>query len=153
MVDKTDDYLATLIVVDVSMMNDPMLQIISQMRYRYELHPCVKLDSREYRMIMNLVEGMREITRLKMPDQRMLMMRVLEFLLRLLGQYRRNKLNETPANTHVSIQFHNDLVQHFRQHRDVGFYATRPASRPSISALSSSRRQATLPPTEFRENI
>ena len=57
MVDKTDDYLATLIVVDVSMMNDPMLQIISQMCHCYELHPCVKLDSREYRMIMTWWRG------------------------------------------------------------------------------------------------
>jgi len=36
MVSKTDDYLATLIVVDASVLNDPMLQIINQMRYRYE---------------------------------------------------------------------------------------------------------------------
>lgn len=101
-VSKTDDYLATLIVVDASVLNDPMLQIINQMRYRYEPNPCVKLDRHEYRMITDVVEGMREIKRLELPDSRILMTRLLEFLLRLLSQYRKSKLNETSANKRVS---------------------------------------------------
>ncbi len=120
---KTDDYLATLIIVDASVLNDPMLQIIKRMRYRYELHPCVKLDRHEYKMIMNVVDGMREIVRLNMPDRRMLLSRLLEFLLRMLSFYRKNKLEETNVEKRVSVQFHNDLAQHFRQHHDVAFYA------------------------------
>ena len=129
-VSKTDDYLATLIVVDVSVLDDPMLQIINQMRYRYEPHPCVKLDRHEYRMITDVVEGMREIKRLELPDNRMLMTRLLEFLLRLLSHYRKNKLNETSANKRVSMQFHSDLVQYFRKHHDVGFYADKACLTP-----------------------
>lgn len=122
-VDKTADYRATLIIVDSSVLNDPMLQIISQMRYHYEPHPNVKLDKQEYKVITHVVEGMREIKRLNLPDQRMLMTRLLEFLLRLLSHYRKSKLNESHAAGHVSVRFHSDLAQHFRQHRDVGFYA------------------------------
>ena len=129
-VSKTDDYLATLIVVDASVLNDPMLQIINQMRYRYELHPCVKLDRHEYRMITDVVEGMREIKRLEIPESRMLMTRLLEFLLRLLSHYRMRKLNETTASKRVSMQFHSDLTQHFRKHHDVGFYAERACLTP-----------------------
>ena len=130
MVSKTDDYLATLIVVDASVLNDPMLQIINQMRYRYESHPCVKLDKHEYRMITDVVEGMREIKRLELPESRMLMTRLLEFLLRLLSQYRKSKLNETTASKRVSMQFHSDLTQHFRKHHDVAFYAERACLTP-----------------------
>jgi AraC-like DNA-binding protein len=122
-VDKTDDYSATLIVVGASLLNDPILQIINQLRYRYEPHPNVKLDRHEYKMITSVVEGMREITRLQLPDYRMLMTRLLEFLLRLLSHYRKNKLNETHADKRVTARFHSDLAQHFREHRDVGFYA------------------------------
>lgn len=129
-VSKTDDYLATLIVVDVSVLDDPMLQIINQMRYRYEPHPCVKLDRHEYRMITDVVEGMREIKRLELPESRMLMTRLLEFLLRLLSHYRKSKLNETTASKRVSMQFHSDLTQHFRKHHDVGFYAERACLTP-----------------------
>lgn len=122
-VSVTDDYRATLIIVDSSVLNDPMLQIMGQLRYRYEPHPNVKLDKQEYRVITHVVEGMREIKRLGLPDQRMLMTRLLEFLLRLLSQYRKSKLNETGGDKQVSARFHSDLKQHFREHRDVGFYA------------------------------
>ena len=122
-VSVTGDYLATLIIVGSSVLNDPLLQIIKQMRYRYEPHPNVKLDKHEYRIITHVVEGMREITRLNLPDRRVLMTRLLEFLLRLLGQYRKRKLNETAADKQVSARFHSDLKRHFREHRDVGFYA------------------------------
>lgn len=130
MVNKTDDYLATLIAVDASVLNDPMLQIINQMRFRYESHPCVKLDRQEYKMITDVVEGMREIKRLNLPDSRMLMTRLLEFLLRLLSHYRKSKLNEYSADKRVSMQFHSDLAQHFRKHHDVGFYAEQACLTP-----------------------
>ena len=129
-VSKTNDYLATLIVVDASALDDPLLQIINQLRYRYEPHPCVKLDRHEYKMITDVVEGMREIKRLELPDSRMLMTRLLEFLLRLLSHYRKSKLNESSAEKRVSMQFHSDLAQHFRKHHDVGFYAERACLTP-----------------------
>ena len=119
----TDDYLATLIIAGSSTLNDPMLHIINQMRYRYEPHPNVKLDKREYKMIMHVVAGMRETARLKLPEWRVLMIRQLEFLLRFLSFYRTSKLNETSPDKRVSARFHNNLAQYFREHRDVGFYA------------------------------
>lgn len=122
-VDKTDDYRATLIVVRESLLKDPMLQIINQLRYRYEPHPNVKLDRHEYKMITSVVEGMCEITRLQLPDRRMLMTRLLEFLLRLLSHYRKGKLNEALADKRVSARFLAELKQHIRQHREVSFYA------------------------------
>ena len=135
-VSVTDDYLATLIIVDASVLNDPMLQIINQMRYRYEPHPNVKLDRHEYKMIASVVEGMREIKRLELPDRRMLMSRLLEFFLRLLSRYRVSRLNESHTDKQVSIRFHNGLAQHFREHRDVGFYASQAClSTKHFSAL------------------
>jgi AraC-like DNA-binding protein len=122
-VSKTDDYLASLIIVDSSALDDPILQIINQMRYRYEPHPNVKLDKHEYRIITHVVEGMREITRLNLPDHRMLMSRLLEFLLRLLSHYRISKLNDIGGDKHVITRFYSDLKRHCREHRDVRFYA------------------------------
>lgn len=120
---KTDDYLATLIVLDASVLNDPMVQIINHMRYHYEPHPNVKLDKHEYNEIMHVVELMRETVRLNLPDRRALMSRQVEFLLRLLGTYRKNRLNEEIPDKRVSIQFHSNLKKHVHQHRDVEFYA------------------------------
>lgn len=121
---KTDDYLATLIVLDASVLNDPMVQIINHMRYHYEPHPNVKLDKHEYNEIMHVVELMRETVRLNLPDRRALMSRQVEFLLRLLGTYRKNRLNEESPDKRVSIQFHSNLKKHVHQHHDVEFYAS-----------------------------
>lgn len=122
-VSHTDDYRATLIIVHASQLNDTMLQAISQLRYRYEPHPNVKLDKHQYRMIMNVVELMQETSNLGFVERCMLQQRLLEYLLRLLGFYRRKLLNETDEAKRVSNQFYHHLSQHFCEHRDVRFYA------------------------------
>ncbi len=120
---KTDDYLATLIIADISVIKDPMLNIIEHLRYRYEPHPCVKLDKEQYRKLMHLVEVMRETSRIDIPERSVLLKRQLDLLLRLLSYYRTKKLAERPSDKRVSIQFYNNLKQHYQEHRDVGFYA------------------------------
>lgn len=129
-ISKTDDYLATLIVVDATLLNDPLLRIINQMRYHYEPHPWVELNKKEYGIIMNLVEVMKETSNIDIPDQRLMLTIQLEFLMRLLGYYRKIRLHEEPAFKRVSMQFHNDLSQHYRSHRDVGFYAEKACLSP-----------------------
>jgi len=130
MVDKTEDYRSTLIIADVSILSDPMMQIIEQMRYRYEPHPCVKLDKHQYRKIMSVVEVMRETSQISIPDQRILLSRQLDFFLRLLSYYRTIKLTETPVDKRVSIQFYNDMTKNIHEHRDMGFYAEKACLSP-----------------------
>ena len=130
MASKSDDYLATLVVVDASMLDDPLLRIIGQMRYRYEPHPWVELNRHEYGVIMQLVGVMRETTSIDIPDKRLLLTRQLGFFMRLLNYYRTVKLNEASNLKHISTQFQNDLAQHFRDHRDVGFYAEKACLSP-----------------------
>ena len=129
-VSKSDDYLATLVVVDASLLNDPLLRIINQMRYRYEPHPWVELDRKQYNVIMHMVGVMRETSTIDMPDQRLMLTLQLEFLMRLLSHYRSIKLHEEHTDKRVSIQFHNDLAKYFRTHRDVGFYADKACLSP-----------------------
>ena len=129
-VSKSDDYFATLVVVNASMLNDPMLRIINQMRYRYEPVPRVDLDSREYGVIMNLVGVMRETASINIPNRRLFMMSQLEFFMRLLSLYRSEKLNDHSCDNRISTLFFNSLAQHFRTHRDVEFYAGKVCLSP-----------------------
>lgn len=126
----TNDYLATLIIVDTSMLSDPMLQIIEQMRYRYEPHPCVKLNKHQYRKIMNVVEVMRELAQIDIPDRRILQVLQLDLLLRLLNYYRTLRLTEPHVDRRISAQFHNTLAKHFREQREVQFYAQQACLSP-----------------------
>ena len=130
MVSKSDDYLATLVVVDAALLDDPLLRIIGQLRYRYEPHPWVELDRREYSVIMHMVGVMRETASIDIPNRQHFMMSQLEFFMRLLSHYRIVKLNETAVEKRVSTLFSNDLAQYFRDHRDVGFYAAKVCLTP-----------------------
>lgn len=130
MVSKSDDYLATLVVVDAALLDDPLLRIIGQLRYRYEPHPWVELDRREYSVIMHMVGVMRETASIDSPNRKHFMMSQLEFFMRLLSHYRTVKLNETAVEKRVSTLFSNDLAQYFRDHRDVGFYAAKVCLTP-----------------------
>lgn len=122
-VSKTDDHLVTLIIVNEEVLNDTFLQIIKQMQYSYEQHPSIKLNKHEYKVITNIVKGILEISRIDILDKHKLMIRQLEFLLRIISYYRHKKLNESTTDKRVSVKFYNNLAKHFREHRDVDFYA------------------------------
>ena len=130
MVSKSDDYLATLVVVDASMLDNPLLRIIGQMRYRYEPHPWVELNRHEYGVIMNLVGIMRETASINIPNRKLFMMSQLEFFMRLLNHYRSEKLNDHSCDNRISTLFFNSLAQHFHTHRDVEFYAGKVCLSP-----------------------
>ena len=138
---KPDKYLATLIVVHASKMNEPILQLLNQMRYRYEPYPCVKLNEHEYRMIMNIVELMTELSHTTMQDKHAIMIRGLDFLLRLLSFYRRQRSDEFPGSQRLDTIFFSNLNTHFREHRNVDFYAER--ANLSIKHFSAVIKQQT----------
>ena len=119
----TDDYLATLIVANASVLNDPMLQIIRQLRYKYERHPSVKLNKRQFKIMINLVDVMQETSNNDIPDKHTMMVRQLECLLRFLNLYRNQNLNESDDGKRISSQFYSNLKQYAHQHHDVEFYA------------------------------
>lgn len=122
-VSQTDDFRASLIVVTKDVLSEPLLQIIGQYRYRYESRPAVRLGEHEFKILSSLLNVMYETSCLDTADKRVLVIRQLEFFLRLLGYYRQNILDDVKSTERVSTRFHSDIAQHFRQHRDVGFYA------------------------------
>ena len=119
----TDDFLASLIAVDAKMIDEPMLQIIRQFRYRYESQPGVTLGKPEYKTLMHIVELMHETARTNIPDKRTLMIRQLDCFLRMLNHYRHNMLNDESSTKRFSTQFLSAINEHYREHRDVLFYA------------------------------
>ena len=122
-VNQTADFKTSLIVVDAKMIDDPLLQIIRQCQYRYESRPSVELGEREYKVLMKMVDVMQETASLDIPDKRLLMLRLLESFLRMLGHYRQRILDDVKAGEKLSSQFLGAIIKHYRQHRDVSFYA------------------------------
>ena len=120
---QTADFKASLIVVDAKLIDDPLLQIIRQFQHRYESRPSVELGKHEYKVLMKMVDAMQETASLDIPDKRLLMLRLLESFLRLLGHYRQRILDDVKTDKQLGTQFRNAIAQHYCRHRDVGFYA------------------------------
>ena len=118
------DLQLTMIAVDAKLIDDPLLQIIKQFQYRYESHPSVELGEHEYRMLMKIVDLMQETANIDIPDKKTLLVIQLKYLLRMLGYYRQRVLKDTKPGDQLSNSFYNAVEKHFREHRDVGFYAT-----------------------------
>ena len=117
------DLQLTMIAVDAKLIDDPLLQIIKQFQYRYESHPSVELGEHENRMLMKIVDLMQETANIDIPDKKTLLVIQLKYFLRMLGYYRQRVLKDTKPGDQLSNSFYNAVEKHFREHRDMGFYA------------------------------
>jgi len=116
-------YCCTFIVVAASMLDEPLLEVIDQNRYRYEPQPDMLMQKHEYNVLMNIVSVMRETIALDIPDKRNILTFQLRTFLQLLNHYRKCKLNDDICPELLSSQFLLNIAKHYREHRDVQFYA------------------------------
>lgn len=127
---KSDDFLATLVMVDPSLLNDPFLGVINIMRSHYESYPTLELSPQGYSAIMHMVAVMREAGKINFTNKRLTLTIQMEFLMKLLNYYYDEELEKTYTENRVSTQFFNDLHKYFRTHREVGFYAEKACLSP-----------------------
>lgn len=130
LVSKSDDFLATLVMMDTSLLNDPYLGIINVMQNHYEANPKVELSSHTYTALMRMVLVMQETERINLTNQRLTLTLQMEFLMRLLNYYQDDKLEEIAIEKRVSKQFISDLSKYYTTHREVGFYAEKACLSP-----------------------
>ncbi len=117
------DYRATVIVVLASLLDEPLLEIINLNRYRYVPQPNMTLSKHEYRVLMKIVDIMRETIATDIQEKRSLLTLQLRSFLYFLNYYRQINLKEHFIPKRISIKFHTELTKHYREHRDVDFYA------------------------------
>ncbi len=116
-------YSASFIVVDASMLDEPLLEVINQNRYRYEPQPDMLMQKHEYKLLMGIVAVMRESINLNVPDKSNILTFQLRCFLQLLNHYRKCRLHDDICPEQLSSQFLLDISKHYRDHRDVQFYA------------------------------
>lgn len=130
LVSKSDDFLATLVMMDTSLLNDPFLGVINIMRSHYEANPKVELSSQAYTALMRMVLVMHETEKINLTNQRLTLTIQMEFLMRLLNYYQDDELEKITIENRVSKQFLSDLSKYYNTHREVGFYAEKACLSP-----------------------
>ena len=129
-VGKSDDFQATLVMMDTALINDPFLGIIQIMRNHYEANPKVELSSRAYTALMRMVLVMHETGKINLTNQRLTLIIQMEYLMRLLDYYQDEQLEKITIEYRVSKQFISDLSKYYTTHREVGFYAEKACLSP-----------------------
>ncbi len=93
-------------------------------RFMYESNPLYRLDEDQYLCVKDIVETMRQISKLDVPARKELMSSAFDVLVRMIEFFRQKNAKSQPVNKiRLSTQFYNALVEHCLKERNVDFYA------------------------------
>ena len=121
---SSDDYLATLIVVSEQLYEQLAILNTHSGRFHYEQHPHFTLTPRQYTDIMTLVEALRIVSRLSSSLPEDFILPQLHILLQVIDTFRlENEGTNESANGHISSRLYEAIIKHYKEHRDVEFYA------------------------------
>ncbi len=121
------DYSAQLIVTSTSYLNRMRQQYLTHHLASYQnfdTHPCQHLTDEQYRQVCDAFSLMQTACNVEGFYREEMISSTFHTLMVLLSTYR-HELNETLQDTsrQLSSQFNNAVIEHYRQSREVSFYA------------------------------
>lgn len=123
----SSDYSAQLIVCSSSFMNFMKQKYLSHQlttQKSFEVQPCLRLNNEQYRQVCDVFNLMRTVCSIEGNYREELISNVNHTLVVLLCAFR-DKLNDSQQEAYrqLSPQFSNAVIKHYRQSREVSFYA------------------------------
>ena len=137
---SSDDYQATLVVVSERLYERLAILNINNSRFHYEQHPHFTLTPSQYADVMSLVEALRIVSRLSssLPDD--FIFPQLHILLQVIDTFRiENDGINASAKGHISSRLYEAIIKHYKEHRDVEFYANLFCLSPKYFSTSVKR--------------
>ncbi len=124
---KSDDYSVQLIVTPVSFLNTMRRQYMNHhlaTRKSFDTHPCQHLNDEQYRQVCDAFNLMRTACNVDGVYRDELISSTFHTLMVLLSTYRYEQLDDMQdAGRQLSSRFNDALIEHYRESREVGFYA------------------------------
>ncbi len=124
---KSDDYSVQLIVTPVSFLNTMRRQYMNHhlaTRKSFDTHPCQHLNDEQYRQVCDAFNLMRTACNVDGLYRDELISSTFHTLMVLLSTYRYEQLDGMQdAGRQLSSRFNDALIEHYRESREVGFYA------------------------------
>lgn len=137
---SSDDYLATLVVVSERLYERLAILNINNSRFHYEQHPHFTLTPSQYTDVMTLVDSLRIVSRLSssLPDDCILPQ--LHILLLVIDSFRiENDGINASSKRYISSRLYEAIIKHYKEHRDVEFYANLFCLSPKYFSTSIKR--------------
>ena len=123
----SDDYSAQLIVTPVSFLNTMRRQYMDHhlaTRKSFDTHPCEHLNDEQYRQVCDAFGLVRTACSVEGIYRDELISSAFHTLMVLLSTYRYEQLESLQDNgRQLSSRFNDALIEHYRESREVGFYA------------------------------
>lgn len=123
----SDDYRAQLIVTPVSFLNTMRRQYMDHhlaTHMSFDTHPCQHLDDEQYRQVCDAFNLMRTACNVDGVYRDELISSTFHTLMVLLSTYRYEQLDGMQdAGRQLSLRFNEALIEHYRESREIGFYA------------------------------
>lgn len=123
----SDDYRAQLIVTPVSYLNTMRKQYMDHhlaTHMSFDTHPCQHLDDEQYRQVCDAFSLMRTACNVDGVYRDELISSTFHTLMVLLSTYRYEQLDAMQdAGRQLSLRFNEALIEHYRESREIGFYA------------------------------
>ena len=124
---KSDDYSVQLIVTPVSFLNTMRRQYMNHhlaTRKSFDTHPCQHLNDEQYRQVCDAFNLVRTACGVQGIYRDELISSAFHTLMVLLSTYRYEQLEDMQdAGRQLSSRFNDALIEHYRESREVGFYA------------------------------
>ena len=124
---KSDDYSVQLIVTPVSFLNTMRRQYMNHhlaTRKSFDTHPCQHLNDEQYRQVCDAFNLVRTACGVQGIYRDELISSTFHTLMVLLSTYRYEQLEDMQdAGRQLSSRFNDALIEHYRESREVGFYA------------------------------
>ncbi len=126
---QTDDYTITLIVISPALFEEIKLRSLSHDHFKYHLEPETNLSPEQSAMIMKVVDVLKEVaasSQRTMPNRHEMVVYLIDIFFELLNSYRPDSEKDNvnmPNNRKLFNDFCDLLALHYRESREVSFYA------------------------------
>ena len=125
------DYLSTLIIISASLYEELRHRLAYGSNQLFHSQPCFHLSEEHYHCICSTIELLKSLAALDLASRKSLLADTLDLLSKQSDCFRQATVNspralkKQGATVHHSLfgQFYDLLARHYRQHRDVAFYA------------------------------
>ena len=123
-ISSSDDYLATLVIVSEQLFEKLAILSTHSSRFHYEQQPHFTLTPSQYTDVMTLVGALRIVSRLSSSLPEDFILPQLHILLQVIDTFRiENDGINASAKGHISSRLYDAIIKHYKEHRDVEFYA------------------------------
>ena len=124
--ETSDDYLATLVVVSNSWVEEVQHRSTHLRQLEYQKEPAFTLNEQQHEILLNAIQLLKGICLLKCPTRKSMLLGQLDVLSLLIDEYRsvqKPMSDKLSTDKQLFYHFYDAIVKHYRESHEIKYYA------------------------------